>query len=788
MSSTPVVVSYSKARSAVLTLLRGTDSSRPPIDLSCDTEKYIPIQRQVFKYITNNTDFTGTGRNPTIDILVSRGYKIDMIWATFQLPAQYAVNAWDMMEYDSLPGIFCLAQMETSIQNAVQLETMIPIAIVRRYIEFYGIKQFKSLARRYWGGYKDINDQNRLLASTIRPDAVNLQKLTGLTQVSSISNSPIQNQIFPALDIALPVPACLLFNKEKFNFFIGRDSPIQFKFIFNKIGSILSYTKQCAPTEISGTIDFYIVYLNPNEVSNFWNGLPYTLDRTVATQDYYFVDQYYESNIRTFPLNQDLKMQLKPALTYNLLAYVYPKEWSVGYDYAGTNVTDAAANYLGGMITPITTNVNPNFTFNFNTGTWLATGTTVSGTLQIVGWVSGGTSFQIVWNRTPTNISICTITLPVPVDSFGNLYMDISTYNPNLSSVNISDIRQLGGIFYTDSFTVNILPYAANISGVANATVPAQTFGPAVKLIQGQYTFNPNSANPPVNQSAFWGITNIVPSSLLSPRQFAFDYLFSQRLPSLNKVNPLGAMRFVRLVKNMHGYYDLDGRWPLQIIEMDYEKQGSNTEQFFQYELALYRDNEDVDEVSWSNKWTPHLLVSYNYKNLYDRNKDTKGWYDFRAIDVINFIIKLYSFSVYYDSAEVFDLIKDMINQSREVEITALQASIRLLKFTADPQAIAAVSDEEVYDLNTSLMQSVLIPQNLFIPNSSGQSAAAGLSRRAPPMSKRRFDQISTDRDYYGYDVNSSRNNMITRIPPPPPQINDMLSKRPKNNSYGIKY
>ncbi|TXH07743.1 MAG: hypothetical protein E6Q06_02090 [Candidatus Moraniibacteriota bacterium] len=775
MASTPVVVSYNKARSAVLTLLRGVDSTTLPVDLSCDTEKYIPIQRQVFKYITNNTDFTGTGRNPTIDILVSRGYKIDMIWATFQLPAQYAVNAWDQMKYDSLPGIFCLSQIETSIQSAVQLETMIPIAIVRRYIEYYGIKQFKAYARRYWGGYEDVNEQARLLS--LKPDSVVLQKLTGLTQVASISNSPAQNQIFPAIDIALPVPACLLFNKEKFNFFIGRDSPIQFKFIFNKIGSILSYTKQCAPTEISGTIDLYIVYLNPNEVSNFWNGLPYTLDKAVATNDYYFVDQYYESNIKTFPLNSDLKMQLKPALSYNLIAYVYPKEWSTGYDYAGTTVAEAAANYLGGMITPLTTNVNPNFTFNFHTGTWLGTGTATSGTLQIVGWAAGATSFKLVWNRTPSNVSVCTINLPVPVDSFGNLYMDISTYNPNLQSVNISDIRQLGGVFYCNSFTINIQPYQATDTSVANATVPAQTFGPAIKLVRGQYTFNPNTANPPVNQTAFWGVTNIVPSSLLVPSQFAFDYLFSQRLPALNKVNPLGAMRFVRLVKNMHPFYDLDGKWPITVIEMDYEKQGSNTEQFFQYELAFYRDNEDVDEVSWSNKWSPQLLVSYNYKNLYDRNKDSKGWYDFRAIDVINFIVKLYTLTVYYDSAEMFDLIKDMINQGREIEITALQASIRILKFTADPQAISAVSDDDVYSLNTQLMQSVLIPHNLFIPTSVPNAAQASRAQ------KRRFhESYANDRDYYGYDANSSRNNMITRLPPP---AITQLSKRPK---YSVQY
>lgn len=777
MSSTPVVVSYSKARAAVISLLRGTKTDLLPVDLSCDNDTYIPIQRQVFKYITNNTDFTGTGRNPTVDILVSRGYKIDMIWATFQLPAQYAVNAWDMMEYDSLPGIFCISQIETSIQNAVQLETMIPAAIVRRYIEYYGIKQFKAYARRYWGGYKDVNEQSRLLA--LKPDSVILQKLTGLTQVSAISNSPAQNQIFPAVDIALPVPACLLFNKEKFNFFIGRDSPIQFKFIFNKIGSILSYTKQCAPAEIAGTIDFYIVYLNPNEVSNFWNGLPYTLDRNVASQDYYFVDQYYESNIKTFPLNQDLKMQLKPALSYNLVAYVYPKEWNAGYDYTGTTVADAAANYIGGMITPLTTNVNPNFTFDFNTGHWLGTGTATSGTLQIVGWAAGVTSFSIVWNRTPSNKSVCVINLPVPVDSFGHLYMDISTYNPNLQSVNISDIQQLGGIFYTDSFTVNILPYNPAITGVANATVPSQTFGPAVKLINGQYTFNPDASLPPVNQTAFWGITSIVPSSLMMPSQFAFDYLFSQRLPALNKVNPLGAMRFVRLTKNMHAFYDLDGKWPLQIVEMDYEKQGSNTEQFFQYELALYRDNEDVDEVGCVNKWSPQLLVSYNFKNLYDRNKDSKGWYDFRAIDVINFIVKLYTFTIYYDGAEMFDLVKNMINLSREVEITALQASVRILKFTPDPQAIAAVSDEDVYSLNTALMQTTLIPHNLFIPSNQPGTA---LSRQA--AQKRKFHESSYERDYYGYDVNSSRNNLITRLPPPAiTQAN--ASKMPK---YSVKY
>jgi len=97
-------------------------------------------------------------------------------------------------------------------------------------------------------------------------------------------------------------------------------------------------------------------------------------------------------------VNQELKLAVKPAMTYKLTSYVVPKDWSSGLDYFGSTVKSSAQTLIGSLITPSSTGTNPSFTFNIGNGLFVGTGTAISGSLSIVGWSATGTSFSIAWS------------------------------------------------------------------------------------------------------------------------------------------------------------------------------------------------------------------------------------------------------------------------------------------------------------------------------------------------------------------------------------------------------
>ncbi len=751
-----VLLDYIKAQAGIMACAKGVISNvqdpqapiQPPIDLTVDNDRYIPVFRSINKLNLTGADFNTTGRNPTVAIGIGRGFKFNISFAQYYLPAHYAKNLHDMMEYDSLPGLACITQMETSIAGALQLETVTFPAIVQRLLDYYGIKTFRRLAGLWWGGYRDETFVGKY------------QRMTG-TLNSTIDNDISKNIIFPRIKILLPIPSCVLFNREKYNYFLTIESPVEWKFIFRPITNIMTYTKSSTPTDFSDTIEVYSDNITPNEYGNFWTNLDYT---TYSENPYYFIDHYMETNSKSFNLSQELRMQFKPSLTWKLAVWISPKDWAVGLDFFGSTVISSASNMIGSLVTPITANTNPAFTFNLNTGLW-ANGTAVSGNLSIVGWAANAVSFQIVWQRTTTALSIVTISSSTPFGTFGDLYMDLATFSQSPNNT-ISNVTQLGGLFYTSAIRLNILPYVPTVPGIQNVEIGTLTYGPAKKLARGFWTFNPNVGN--VNQHAFWGVTNIVPSALFQPTDFAFDYFFSQPVPNNHTANTLAVANWVRLNKNMHPFYDLDCKWRLSVQALYLEKQSSNTEQLFETELELYRDS-SVDE----HRWRGQIELLFGYKDQRDPNKNTYGYQDFRMLDLLTFLVRLNTIKIAYDGLDLTDTLKDYNANQKEVEITVVQSSHRLLKYYHGQ--IAVVPDDEREAINMNIISNSLLPNGLFVVQKPQLEQQTMMRSIMPPMQdmQRSIMPHRKRRNMYDSQRNdelSVNNTMLSRLPQNMPQ------------------
>lgn len=657
-----------------------------PVDLTVDNEAYVPIFRTAWKTTINNTDFTSSGRSPTIPIIVARGFKIDFVWASFHLPAQVARELTDKFAYDNLPGINCLQQIEASIGGSIQLETVQPTAIIQRLIRYFGIDMFKVLARKLWGGFRDANECGPL------------QKLTGVSASALSTTDLSKNEVFPKILIRLPIPISLFFNNERFNFFLSMDTPLEVKFIFKNASNFISRSLNATLNEVGDSIDVHMEYLNPNEYVHFWNSLPYT---QITPEPYYTKDAYFETFTKNYGTKSDYRVQLRTSITTELQCHITLKDYETGATFFGLTTADAVSNQLGGMISPITTNLNPVFTINLNTGHFLSpANSSTSGTISIVGWAQGVTEFDVVWNRTSVSSTVVTIKSVAPFGTFGDLYLDLSTYATNLSTGGMNNVLQGGIFFLCRSLTLDIRPF----SNEAGAESPSISLGAAKKLRDGFYSFNPDPNVANVNRHAFWRIYNVEPNKMLrndgEPEKvgFAFDFLASRPVPETHTVNMLVQRDFVRVAKNQQYFYDLDCKWPIEVEEVQFEKAGSNSDIFGDAELWFSRQWKR--EVP--HRWLAPIDLAYSYVDK--DGKDSNGYQDYRLLDIINYVVKLKNTRIRYDGVELIDVLKVLDNS--EFCFTSLQWSLRELK-SQDNVLTSIRDDNTVSEINDQIIRTI---------------------------------------------------------------------------------
>lgn len=730
---TTSISDYSQAISSILACVR-QDKVLIPNDLTVDNDTYIPVRVNTYKQQTTNLDFNDIGKSPTYTMLVARGYKIDAVYARFMLPAQYSKSKLDAICYDSIPGINILASFQTSLSTGFAFESINALAIRERLIDYYGIKNFKKIAIEWLGGYRD--------SSYTHPNQV-LRKAQKSTSAGS------KNVIFPAIKITLPLPSCLFFNKEKFCFSLSMETALEFKFTFNPITRVLNTSRDYSPDPLTGTIEIYMRMLNPTEYGNFWTGLSYT--RPDTTDTYYFVDGYLETTSKTYNVSQELKLQVKPAPTKKIHGFICPRHWSVNDLYFGVTVAEAARNYLASMITHTTKNTNSFFTLDLGTGLFL-NGQANVGSISVAGWSATSNSFNLVLQRNATSVSTVKINCSMNLGDIGHLYLDLATFAPgsNPNAASVLDVFQVASIFFLGSIKLVIEPF----DNLRHIEYPEYAYDTAVKLENGLFSYKNGT-----NTLALVDIVDITPSSLLSPADFAFDFIFSYRVPQQNSANVLIMHDFKHVNKTNHIYYDLDGKWPIRVDSIAYEKTTSNTEVVPSDELSLQKDLFEEQHF-----WSPSVEVVYEYKDFRDINKQTNGFLDLRTYDILFVTFKLLTEKIMYGELEVMDSLKEYNSKGWEVEVILLQFALRILKYSEG--SIDIMTDEERLSTNNYVMQSVLLPNGLY---------------EASAMDEQNVQAVASKRSHPSYNQGGSRDSSPGRHSVRP-TINSLksISKRPR--------
>lgn len=686
-------VDYRQALSAILACVR-QEKVTVPVDLTVDNDATIPVRVTTQKQQTQNLDFNDQGKSPTYTMLTARGFKIDAVFVRFQLPAQLAKKPIDQVCYDSLPGINIISSFQTGLSSGFAFESINSLAIRERLIDYYGIKHFKHFAKQWFGGYKD--------AEYTGP----YQKMM---KAPPNSNSKDSNVIIPPVRITLPLPSCLFYNKEKFCFSLSMETALEFKFTFYPISRVLNYSRDYTPTPLTGTLEVYMRILNPNEYSSFWTGLSYT--NPYNNNPYYFVDRYFEYQVKTYIVSQEMRLQVRPAPTTKIHGFICPRHWSINDVFLGHTVDEAAKNYIASMITHTTKNTNNYFTINLGTGTFPDGKTSLGQNLSIVGWSETATSFQLVWGRNASVTNIVQISCSKPFGQISNLYLDLAAFAPS-SSPNIVgqlDMFLATSIFLLDSFHLDIQDYDPNV----HIELPDYSYDVAKKLYNGLFTYNPNQNN--VNQLALVSVDKVIPSRNLSstvveaPREFAHAYLFSMRVPTQNAANMLITQNYKHINKTNHVYYDLDGLYPIRVDSVAFEKTVSNTETIPNDELDLHQDL-----FKDRHFWSPSLQLVYEFGDFKDENKKSLGFNDLRTADVMNILIKLQTEEIRYSEILLIDTLKDYNTKAWEIEVSMLQYATRMLKYYKG--TLEVMTDAERLESNNFIMSEILIKNELYQP------------------------------------------------------------------------
>lgn len=687
-----VTTDYSLAISAPMALMRGTHINNL-IDISTDYQSVLPMTRQFFQLQVTNTNFNGTGQSPTITIDRSRGFKINRILLTWNLPVQTARNSWDQMAYDSLPGINCINSIEV-IVGSTQFETLSASQIISRFFNYYGPEMFIHYAKTWWGGIK---------TDTM---CTPLQQMRGIQSGPFNLSDPAQNVILPGVHIVLPAPLSFLFNKEKFCFVLAKETGIEFKLMFHPSSSFISRNQDAVLTQNGDIVNVFIEAINPCEVANFWNNLPYVNQGTSDTSPpYFFKDQYIEVQSKTFMANQAFQMPLKYSVMRRLETQLWESRWNNSLVFFGDSVQNATANWLASMFFVNTLNHNPNSTIDLSSGMFMNDSKQYSN-LTIESHTSN--TLVLAWQKTQGVKYYLTITCDTPFSSLGTWYFDLNTYQ-NLMPCNLVCPQ----LFMIESFNLNVVPWRAPADNDISTYADSKSLDSNSQILaKGYYTLGYDKQTN-LNNYGFFEVNKIVLSSKISKQ--TWSYLISCNVPGNNNANILVSKRFPIIVRNQYQFWDLDASIPITVQSLIWEKNGSNTESISNDILSFSR-NIDVLPDFFRNP------LEIEYSLIDPVNKiDSYGFLDLRDSNYVNYTVTCTQVPLVFDNITLGEIWKDKINNSIEITMYSMQTSMRMMSYTKDSQLIIVT---DFTNINNHLITDHLIPEDYFNPNivlSTGQ-------------------------------------------------------------------
>ena len=714
-SSNSLATDYSLAFSAASTLMRGTHVNSL-IDISTDWQSVLPLVRQFFQLQVTNNSFTGNGQSPTLTIDRSRGFKINRILLTWNLPQQVARNSWDKMAYDSIPGINSINMIEVII-GSTQFETVTPAQIISRYFNYYGPELFIRYAKDWWGGIKTDNI------------CTPLQQLQGIQSGVYNASDPSQNIILPQVHIILPAPISILFNPEKFCFVLSQDTGLEFKMLFQPSSVYISRTPDCVLAPNNDSVNVFIESLNPCEVTNFWNNIPYVNQNTSENApSYFFRDQYIEVQTKSFMANQAFQMPLKFSIMRRLETQLYESRWSSSLQFFGDTVQSATANWLASMFFVNTLNHNTSTTIDLSTGLFL-NGLSTYSNLSIISYSSR--NLVLSWQKTQGVNYTLSISCDSTWQNIGPWYLDLGTYANQLPGSNVVAPH----IFMLQSFNLNVVPWTAPIDNNIMTFADSRSLdGSSQILSAGYYTLNYDTTSMS-NTHGFFAVNKVV----LSPRILlsTWAYLISANVPGNNGANILVSKNFPYISRNQYQFFDLDCLIPITVSSLLWEKNGSNTETV-QSDILQFSRN--IDQMP--NFFRSPLEIEYSMIDPVHKI-DSYGFLDLRDSNYVNYTLTCSAYPLVFDNIVIGEIWKDKINNGIEILVCSMQTSLREMAYTPSSQLIILT---DFSTINNTLIQDVLIPDDYFNQSLTMTSNVAASNRSVNMSSLRSMARLSGGR------------------------------------------
>jgi hypothetical protein len=427
----------------MLAVLQGESTLEGLNDITIDNDVYIPVKRNIIGYELQSTEINSAQKSCTLKLDKTDGYKWGNVFLEYILPAQYARKPHDAMHYDSLPGINCIRSITVSF-NEVILETLTPQIIIKRLLDHFGLELFLEYAEKWWGGYK-----------TDKHCSPN-QKLHGILNNYFDAEKLESNVILEQVNVILPLPISLLMDNEKFCFDNAAGSPLKININFRDSEQFITYTKHTILQKMSTKVSVIIECLNPNEVGNYFNNLPYVN----PDKDYYFKNSYYtELNAKLMCSLNEFKLPIAMDITNQLNVYVYDNLFEHQLLF-GSTVLEATSNWIASLFSPFETQRSSNMVINLNTGCF--ENNEVDPTLQfnpkacsqvtITQYTNN--SITLKWKKSSKFSNTLKITCDSRWKDIGSFYLDLNAYTTLMPSNSVCP-----QLFHLTSFNLKIVPF-----------------------------------------------------------------------------------------------------------------------------------------------------------------------------------------------------------------------------------------------------------------------------------------------------------------------------------------
>lgn len=674
---------FQLSAAGMLAVLQGDCPLNNLNDITVDNDVLIPIKRSIYAYEVQSSEVNATQKSCSVQLGKSDGFKWGTVFLEYKIPKHYARKSYDQMAYDTLPGINCLEAIHISYCNT-PLETLTPQLIIKRLLEYYGYELFMEYAEKWWGGVKTDTYCSKN------------QELHGiLNNHFNLENSE-KNVILEELQIILPLPASILMDNEKFCYLNAINSPLDLNIIFRDSEQFIIHTPDCILTKMSTKVSVKIETLCPNEVSHFFNNLPYINPEL----DYYFKNSYFALNENKLNSNLgDFKIPINFGITNKMDIYVKDSLFDFN-QFFGSTVTEATSNWLASMFNPFETTSSSENIINLYTGCFVKNGERrpdmpylpkINGSLCITNYTSN--SITLKWNKTTTIHYNLVITCDTKWKEIGNFFFNLNTYSHLLPCTFVNP-----QLFHLKSFNLKIEPWehSEHLENYADIKTPYQT---SHILANGYYTLGYDSVSNR-NKLAFRGVNNVV--KLVNTETWA--YLISQKVPSNNSAMELVAKKFPNVVKNNFQYYDLDSINRIMIESVTWQKGSCNYDQEDPTKIKFYRNFNSKE-----NYFRSQLEIDYSYKD-FKKNLDSKGFVDYKLLDVTGLKVKLKPIDIIYDGTAITDMLKDRASTAVcDLQFVNVQSCVRIMKYTANNKRITALDNVNKAYINQTLLQKIFL-------------------------------------------------------------------------------